>query len=155
MINISRKRFSYGFTLIEMLIVVTIIALLSSIILVGLGSSRAKARDARRIADLHNTMVALELYYSKYQFYPRASNWEELSDILTDPYIGIGVSKIPRDPLSNSGYSYEYGTSGQDYVLGSVFETKDPALDDDIDRNNIYGVNCGTEIEDTIYCVKP
>lgn len=155
MSKIHQKSFSYGFTLIEMLIVVTIIALLSSIVLVGLGSSRAKTRDARRIADLHNTMVALELYYSKYQFYPRASDWGELEDILTDPDIGIGVSKIPKDPLANSGATYEYGTNGQDYVLGAQLETKDPALDDDIDGNNVYGVNCGPEIGDTIYCIKP
>jgi len=153
--NMSKN--TKGFTLIEMLIVITIIALLASLILVGMGGARAKARDARRIADLHNLQNALELYYAKFYFYPESqTSWESFSAILTDPQIGIGVSSIPKDPLTNVGKTYYYGRSsdGQDYILGAQLETKDPALDDDIDGTQ-YGVNCGSEVGDTIYCIKP
>lgn len=146
-----------GFTLIEMLIVITIIALLASLILVGMGGARAKARDSRRIADLHAIQNALELYYAKYYFYPQAQNdWKAFTSILTSPEIGIGVSSIPKDPLTNVGWTYYYGRSsdGQDYVLGAKLETKDPALDDDVD-GDLYGVFCGNEVGDTIYCVRP
>jgi len=151
-----KKQFK-GFTLIEMLIVITIIALLASLILVGMGGARAKARDSRRIADLHNLQNALELYYAKYYFYPQSqSSWESLANILTDPETGIGVSSIPKDPLTNVGKTYYYGRSsdGQDYVLGAQLETKDPALDDDVD-GTVYGINCGSEVGDTIYCIRP
>ncbi|HOK97150.1 MAG TPA: prepilin-type N-terminal cleavage/methylation domain-containing protein [Candidatus Paceibacterota bacterium] len=151
-----KKQFK-GFTLIEMLIVITIIALLASLILVGMGGARAKARDSRRIADLHNLQNALELYYAKYYFYPEPqSSWESLATILTNPETGIGVSSIPKDPLTNVGKTYYYGRSsdGQDYVLGAQLETKDPALDDDVD-GTVYGINCGSEVGDTIYCVRP
>lgn len=146
-----------GFTLIEMLIVITIIALLASLILVGMGGARAKARDSRRIADLHAIQNALELYYAKFYFYPQPqSDWRGFSLILTNPETGIGVSSVPKDPLTNVGWTYYYGRSsdGQDYVLGARLETKDPALDDDID-GTVYGVDCGNFVGDTIYCVRP
>lgn len=59
-----------GFTLIEVLVVVAIIGLLSSVVIVGLGGARSKARDARRIADIQQIQNALELAYSPATGYP-------------------------------------------------------------------------------------
>lgn len=59
-----------GFTLIELLVVIAIIGLLSAVILATLGSARAKARDARRYADLESVALALELYYDARGSYP-------------------------------------------------------------------------------------
>lgn len=50
-----------GFTLIELLVVISIIGLLSSIVLTSLNSARAKARDAKRIMDIHQIMKAFSL----------------------------------------------------------------------------------------------
>ena len=61
-----------GFTLIEMLVVIAIIGLLSSVVVIGLGGSRSKARDARRIADLQQIQNALELAYLPATGYPSA-----------------------------------------------------------------------------------
>ena len=154
--KIQNTRYKRGFTLIEMLLVITIIALLASLTLVGMGGARAKSRDSRRIADLHGTMNALELYYAKYYFYPSTNSWQGLIDILTDSSTGVGVSKIAKDPLNSTGWTYYYGRSsnGQDYVIGAKLETKDPALDDDID-GSVYGVDCGSVVDDTIYCIRP
>ena len=150
------KNKSKGFTLIEMLIVITIIALLASLILVGMGGARAKTRDSRRIADLHNVMNGLELYYAKNSNYPDESNWVGLSTALTTG--DIGVSRIPKDPLSSSPTSntYYYGASldTQDYVLGAKLETDDPALDEDIDDGDTYGVSC-SDVTDYNYCIRP
>ncbi len=59
-----------GFTLVELLVVISIIGLLSSIVLTTVNSARAKARDARRIADFKQIQTALEFYYDKYGVYP-------------------------------------------------------------------------------------
>ncbi len=60
---------SKGFTLIELLVVVAIISVLSSIVMASLNSARAKGRDAKRISDLHNIQLALELYFDKFGTY--------------------------------------------------------------------------------------
>lgn len=63
-----------SFTLIELLVVISIISLLASIVFASLNSARAKARDARRKADLNQIVTALEFYYDKYNTYPVASD---------------------------------------------------------------------------------
>src|SRR5579872_5066555 len=62
-----------GFTLIEILIVVAIIAILASIVLVGLGPTQQSGRDARRLSDLHEVQNVVELYYNDCGFYPSAA----------------------------------------------------------------------------------
>jgi prepilin-type N-terminal cleavage/methylation domain-containing protein len=57
----SRTR---GFSLIELLVVIAIIALLSSIVFTLLSTGRAKARDARRVADLSQLQKAVMVYES-------------------------------------------------------------------------------------------
>jgi prepilin-type N-terminal cleavage/methylation domain-containing protein len=150
-----------GFTLIEMLIVITIIALLASLILVGMGGARQKARDARRIADLHNVQNALELYFSQNGRYPASSDWNTLVTTLTGA--GIGVSQVPKDPLNNTTYYYRYGadTNGTDYVLGAQLEQCDIALKSDID-GTVYSIDCSdnnatcTNTDTSkVYCIKP
>jgi len=148
-----------GFTLIEILVVVAIIGLLASIVLVGLGSFRARGRDARRIADLREVQNALELYYTKYSSYPQQTGWSELVTALQSA--GIGVSKIPDNgPLgpNDDPYKYCYITpeglnNPQGYVLGAKLEdSKNPALNNDLDIASCTGgnIDCG----DPEYCVQ-
>lgn len=44
------------------MVVISIIALLSSVILTSLNNARAKARDARRLSDIHTLQNAISLY---------------------------------------------------------------------------------------------
>jgi prepilin-type N-terminal cleavage/methylation domain-containing protein len=162
--RIQNTKYRKGFTLIEMLIVITIIAVLASMILVGMGGARAKSRDARRIADLHNVMNALELYYSlKGSYlegtYNSVAHWESFAATLTEA--GIGVSRIPKDPLNSTEYYYRYSGTTTNYVLGAALEQADISLNDDIDSEDLTGtgltMDCGSgdSTTDKIYCIMP
>lgn len=116
-----------GFTLIEVLIVIAIIGILSSIVLVGLGGFRGRGRDARRISDLRQVQNALELYFSKEGAYPDSTDWDDLADVLRNA--AIGVTNIPKDPTASQ--SYGYCREGSSYILAAKLEdTGNPSLKD-------------------------
>jgi prepilin-type N-terminal cleavage/methylation domain-containing protein len=104
-----------GFTLIELLVVIAIIALLSSLIMAAVNDAREKSRDTRRLSDMRQIQLALEMYYDDHNEYPvhNSSNgdWEgsseddgEFLDVLVaDGYL----SSYVVDPI-NSGTTMEY-----------------------------------------------
>ncbi len=120
-----------GFTLIELLVVIAIIGLLSSVVLASLNGARKKGRDARRISDLKQLQVALELYYSDNGAYPvlttvnttAAGFATALAALTTDGQIPA----IPVDPVNSTtgNYIYYYKTTaaGTFYCLGATLET--------------------------------
>lgn len=59
-----------GFTLVELLVVVAIIGLLSSVVLSSLEGARENARDAVRSSDFNQMRTALEMYNIEYGVYP-------------------------------------------------------------------------------------
>ena len=103
-----------GFTLIEMLVVVAIIGLLSSVVLTGLGTARVKARDARRLSDVRHIQNALEIYYSDNDVYPTLA--------VAGPVEGAtDMTSLQRDPQVGS-YYYLSTNSNQNYTLGTCLE---------------------------------
>ncbi len=107
-----------GFTLIELLVVISIIGLLSSIVLTSVNSARAKARDARRRADIKQVQTALEFYYDTNNAYPSIGTddvgylisglagplAQYLSIIPTDPGNGWHAYQYVRGPVGNNSY---------------------------------------------------
>ncbi len=59
-----------GFTLIELMVVITIIGLLASTILAAMQDSRVAARDAQRVQEARQLVTALELYRNQNGRYP-------------------------------------------------------------------------------------
>lgn len=108
----SRK----GFTLVEILVVVSIIGVLTGVIIGGITSARVKARDARRVSDVKQISRAIENYFSSCYSYPSA-----LSDLTTSSscasYIPV-LTSLPHDPQTSTNGDYRYytdtagGTSG-------------------------------------------
>ena len=129
----GRNRMS-GFTLIELLVVIAIIGVLASIVLASLNSARKKSRDARRITDIKQIQLALELYFdSQGSTYPPSGACDAthsfgLEVLATNNYI----PQVSRDP-SNTAKCYAYGAPTTaprvTYHLGaSLEEASNPAL---------------------------
>lgn len=59
-----RKIYQKGFTLIELMIVITVIAILAAIVLFGLGAAQKNARDVQRAQIMKGIQVALQQYAS-------------------------------------------------------------------------------------------
>lgn len=142
-----------GFTLIEILIVVAIIAILASSVLVGFGPAQRQGRDARRISDLRQVQNALELYYSKCGYYPgpvqagtscsgafsQTNTWAGLTTVLTGS--GIGINQVPDDPTNGKHYTYG-SANGSGYVLAADLEqTGNSALQASPKGGSIEGVD--------------
>ena len=139
----SKKAWGRGFTLIELLVVIAIIGILASVVLASLNSARKKSRDARRLADIKQLQVALELYFdSNSGSYPTT-----LAALTSGCGGGACMPTIPTDPVGNTAYSYAAlgsGASCTSYHLGaSLEESGNPALNSDADAAASTGVCIG------------
>lgn len=63
-----------GFTLIELMIVISIIGTLSSMVLVSTKDTKAKTRDSKRKEDLRQINLAINLFYTAYGRMPKNYN---------------------------------------------------------------------------------
>lgn len=164
MIMQTKKSGARGFTLIELLVVIAIIGILSAVVLTSLNSARLKARDARRISDIKQMQLALELSYDANGGYPAALS---IATLVTPGY----MASVPVDPTDNSAYGYAQtgtvsGGLSTSYVIGAELEgAGNSVLASDYDSAQVITVrgaasncnaNAGTPgASEVIYCVTP
>lgn len=95
-----------GFTLIELMVTISIIGVLMAIGVVSYTHANRNARNARRAADIEQVRSALEMYRNDHPQYPAGNNWTNLINTLNDGgYLG-GSTQI-EDPREGV-YSYTY-----------------------------------------------
>jgi general secretion pathway protein G len=113
-----------GFSLVELLVVITIIAILSVVAYTAMGGQTITARDSKRKSDLSTVQSALELYYVQYSRYPStlATGEATVADGWKIPRKYL--SEIPKDPKSSDAVplNYFYWTNDSEYILGATLE---------------------------------
>lgn len=97
-----------GFTLLELLVVIAIIGILSSVVMVSLSNSRAKARDAVRLSSLNTVKTALELYYDKYGYYPASNSTSNTWGADCGGFRGDNTTNTFLKPLIDEGFLSSY-----------------------------------------------
>lgn len=134
-----------GFTIIELLIVIAIIAILAGLVLNNFQGAQAKARDTQRVSDIGNVHSKLEEYYNENSAYPStftAATFPGIDgDSLKDPTGGNSitinaavadaaaanaVAAPTSDTTTTSSYLYvPYGCTGTSctgYILKTFIE---------------------------------
>ena len=149
-------RLTRGFTLIELLVVIAIIGILSSVVLASLNDARKNSRDAKRVSDIKQIQLALELFYDAQSSYPTTSASVPISNGL-DKLVPIFMPSQPKDPSTGNSYFYAAtgaGTGGGNlqcpsYHVGATLENKSHAIfSDDVD--SAAGTACsGTDFDGT------
>lgn len=120
-----------GFTIVELLIVIVVIAILAAISIVAYNGIQERARDSQRVQDVKTIAKALEIYYLDNNTFPSSactlgtgckinSSWSTTSDgswsHLESQLVPKYLSSLPKDPLAStstnssihSGFNYDY-----------------------------------------------
>jgi len=138
------KNKNQGFTLIELMVVISIISLTTSIVLTTVSDAQARARDVQRINMMDQMTLALELYFDDNGAYPDAdpsasgygkeihsnqNTWRTSN--LHNALVGGGyIAELPVDPQNiggepwTGGYTLTYSTYtvGGSPTLGSAYD---------------------------------
>lgn len=93
-----------GFTLIEIMVSVSIMVMLTIIGVVTYSSVNKRSRDVKRKGDLEQIRSALEMYRSDNGYYPNvgAGSWNETSGL--SDLVPVYLPAIPSDPQSSVYY---------------------------------------------------
>ena len=116
------KRQSLGFTLIEVLVVVAIIALLISILLPSLKKAREQAKTATCLSQLRQIGKAVGMYTSEFDDSLPANG---LNKVGWNPYCFCLASPCPRYADYRGGFNWPYWLMRHKYLSdGAIFHRK-------------------------------
>lgn len=125
-----------------------------------------KTRDSQRMQDVELVRRAIITFYADYHVYPPEAAGEgklvacgeKGSEIcewgkgsIKDKYNVVYLNKVPRDPLTERGYSYEYKTDSdrQRFKIYIALEyLKDPRFKKDLTIKCGNNVQCNWYVQD-------
>lgn len=123
----QRNKIDFGFSLVELLVVISIIGVLAAVLMANFMGMRERARDAQRIQDLYAIKNALRMYYNDYQSYPVSGSLNS----------AIGSSYMSS--ISSVGYTYTQTNNSDGFILTVGLEAG--AGDEDIMSQSKCGIS--------------
>jgi len=135
------KQQKQGFTLVELIVVITILAILWTIAFISLQWYSKDSRDSVRISDVSKLKTSLELYALDSWKYPAPDDaenvtlswweivwnqWVVWENVLTN--LSRNLNKIPKDPVSDKSYVYSTTANKKEYQILSIYEWDSVAL---------------------------
>ncbi len=137
-----------GFTLIEILVVISILAGFVTMLVPNFMAARIKSRDSKRKSDLRQIQKALELYRQDQtpQIYPTAlpatcTSWKNATDATI-----IYMSTVPGDPLTScpGQTSYYYVRDPSDSMKYTLYACLEDKADSGKTSCPVSGFVCAT-----------
>lgn len=122
----TKLKINFGFTLLELLIVIVILGTLATFVIIRLTGGEKSARDARRRSDLRQYQTVIEAYKSSRDGYFPSRIWLQGTATFCSDF---SLSPCPEDPQSPTSV-YHYMTNGtgsgtvdaSDYLLWAKME---------------------------------
>ena len=126
---------NFWFTLVELIVVITILAILWTIAFISLQWYSAQARDSKRVSDIQNIKKSLELFSLNIWKYPEPDSyftvkywsqdlryqwivWDQVSTNLSR-----NLNEKPTDPLTGSEYTYSRTFAWTEYEVLWLYES--------------------------------
>ncbi len=114
---LSKRNSQKGFTLIELMVVIAIIAVLMAGGVLAFVNAQKNSRDARRVEDVRAISQALEQYRNTNGTYPTAT-----TSINNSTYFASGT--MPADPTATKAYTVALDTTnGTGYCVCAAYDT--------------------------------
>jgi prepilin-type N-terminal cleavage/methylation domain-containing protein len=116
-----------GFTLVELLVVISIIGILSVVSLASFMRVQIKARDAQRKSDLDAVSKALMMYYNDYGTFPDTFDFDNIDVGFTGANEQVYMRVTPEDPKKDvwKGYIYRISLNKTSFNLFADLENRD------------------------------
>lgn len=116
--NDHKKNHRAGFTMIELLVVATILIVLTTLGLVSYQTASQRARDGKRDADMESIRAALLLYRADQGQYPDGDFDSMVSELYTEGYYSSNEVNDPREGDGGMGYTYTpAGGTNQGFIM--------------------------------------
>lgn len=98
-----------GFTIVELLIVIVVIAILATLVITAYNGVQQRARDSKRVSDVRAIQTAAEAYQSEKGIYPTLAQVSATSNIVKlDSTITANMQATPAPDATTNRDKYQF-----------------------------------------------